>query len=455
MKTTTMKKLIMITMLTTSIVISSCKKDYDAPPQSGDPNITVTTTIKDLKAMHTTPGAFDLITTDIVISGVVIADDRSGNLYKEIYIRDNTGAIAVQLASSGLYANYPVGKKIFIKCNGLCLSDYRNMIQLGIKNVSNGTITLESIPAPLIANYVIGGSLNNPVLPKVVTEADLALLSGSQAMQTPLVGDLIQLNDYEFMIGDTKRSYGDTSNAKSALNGQTRIKSCGSNSSLIIQTSGYADFAAKSPQAGNGSIAAIYTIYGTTKQLIIRDTTDVKFNNPRCFLFEDDFQSYSSTGNNCWSIQGWENIKESGDVCFTIGTFGSNTFPKISAFNSTALPTTNIVSWLISPPITIPTGISPKYSFTCASRYTVGTLKAMVSTDYNGNGNPAAATWVTDTTIQANSSSFTPFNPCGPFNYSAYAGKTIRLAFKHEVPAGTAKSNAATYEPDDMKISKN
>ena len=142
-------------------IVSSCKKKYEEPPVSSDPNLTVTTTIAALKAMHTVAGAFDVINTDIIISGVVIANDKSGNIYKEMYIRDASGAIAVQLASGGLYANYPVGKKIYVKCRGLCVSDYHNLIQLGIKSSSNGLITLEGIPVPLIANYVVSGSLGN------------------------------------------------------------------------------------------------------------------------------------------------------------------------------------------------------------------------------------------------------------------------------------------------------
>lgn len=440
-------------------IIASCTKKYEEPPQSADPNLTVTTTIKALKAMHVNSGDYDVISGDIIIAGTVIANDKSGNLYKEMYIRDNTGAIAVELASNGLYANYPVGRKVYIKCKGLCLSDYHNMIQLGVKNISNGIITLEGIPQPLIPNYLIGGSLTgNDASPKVVTETDLALLPGAQAMQTPILGDLVQLNNYEFIIGDTKRSYGDTSNAKYALNGQTHIKACGSTSSLIIQTSGYADFAGKAPEAGNGSIAAIYTVYNTTKQLVLRDTTDVKFSGPRCFMFEDDFQSYTTSGTTCWSGIGWQNIKESGDVCFTMASFGSNIFPKVSAFTSTDLPTTNIKSWLISPPVTLAAGTTPKYSFTCARRYTIGTFKALISTNYAGGPNPAAATWIELGTVPANatnSAPFTPFDPFGPYDLTAYAGQKVYLAFTYEAPAGSAKSSVATFEPDDMKISKN
>ena len=436
-------------------IVSSCKKKYEEPPVSSDPNLTVTTTIAALKAMHTVAGAFDVINTDIIISGVVIANDKSGNIYKEMYIRDASGAIAVQLASGGLYANYPVGKKIYVKCRGLCVSDYHNLIQLGIKSSSNGLITLEGIPVPLIANYVVSGSLGNDASPKPVTASDLNTPTGLATMQNPLLGDLIKLDNYEFLIGDTKRSYADTSFYHSTLGGQINIKSCSTPGTIIVMTSGYSDFAGKAPQAGNGSISAIYTVYNTTKQLILRDTTDVKFSGPRCYLFEEDFQAYTTTGANPLALAGWKNIQESGDVSYTIASFGSSIFPKISAFSSTTLATTNITSWLITPAIAIPTGITPKYTFTCARRYSAGTFKALVSTDYNGSNTPSTSTWTELGTIPAGGSTFSPFDTYGPYDFMQYTGKTVFLAFKYEVPAGTAKTAAGTYEPDDLKISKN
>lgn len=443
-------------------IVSSCKKKYEDPPESTDPNLTATISIKSLKAMHTVAGAYDVINSDIIIAGIVIANDKSGNLYKEMYIRDvkskDSGCISVQLASNGLYANYPVGKKVYIKCKGLCLSDYHNMIQLGIKSTSNGLVTLEGIPAPLIPNYVIGGSLGNDATPMSIVATDLNTPSGFTTMQNPLLGNLVKLSGYEFLLGDTKRSYADTSYYHSTLGGQINVKSCDGSGPFIVMTSGYADFASKAPEAGNGTITAIYTVYNTTKQLIIRDTTDVQFSGPRCYLFEEDFQAYTTTGTSCWNLASWQNIKESGDVCFTLASFGSNFFPKVSAFTSAAMATTNIKTWLIAPPVTLPVGISPKYSFTCSRRYTVGTFKALISTDYTGSGTPSTATWTELATVPANASNsapFTPFDAFGPFNLAAYAGKKVYLAFRYEAPAGTAAGSVATFEPDDMKISKN
>jgi hypothetical protein len=432
-------------------IVSSCKKKFDAPPAATDPNITATHTIKQLKAIHGTTtndlGRLDVITTDVIIAGVVVADDKSGNIYKEIYVQDATGGIAVQLDASGLYTTFPVGRKVFINCKGLCITDYNLLPQLGIKAIVSGAPSLQGIPSELIKNYVTGGSLGNPVVPKVVTLASLA---------TPTLADdnlatLIQLNNFEFGKGDTAKTYSDTSAYKQTQN--RNIKDCSGNV-VIVRTSAYSNFAGAKVGKGNGSITAIYTSYGTTKQLLLRDTNDVKFTGPRCNIYEEDFNDYAVTGTAPLVITGWKNIMETGDVPYTLAAFSGSVFPKVSAFSSAVLPTTNISTWLISPDINIPTGLNPMYSFTCSRRYTAGTLKAYVSTNYAG-GTPASATWTLLTTVTStNSAAFTPFDLFGPFNFSAYAGQKINLAYRYEAAAGSAASAVATYEVDDIKISK-
>ncbi len=438
---------ILIAVFATSSIISSCKKKFDEPPFPADPNITANTTIKALKATHTVAGAYDLITTDKIIAGVVVADDKSGNLYKNIYIQDSTGAINILLDAGSLYATYPVGRRVFINCKGLCLSDYNRMIQLGIKATVSGSPSLEAIPSGLISQYVTGGSINNVVTPKLVTVSQL-----TTDMQDVNLGSLIRLDNYEFAKGDTTKTFADTSAYKNSAN--LTINDCSGAAAIIIRTSGYANFAASKPARGNGSIYAVYTVYGTTKQLVLRDPSDILFTGARCNLFEEDFNNYAATGTAPLVINGWRNIPETGDVPYVLAAFSGSVFPKVSAFTSAVMATTNISSWLISPDINIPTGVAPKYSFTCARRYTAGTFKAYVSTNFTG-ANLATATWTLLATVPAGTAAaFTPFDTFGPYNFTAYAGQKINIAFRYEVPAGTAASAAGTYEPDDIKISR-
>ena len=266
---------ILFTLAITSMLFNSCKKEFDAPPPPADPNLTVTHTIKQLKALHANSGTIDVINTDMVVAGVVVANDKSGNLYKEIYIQDGTSGISVQLDVAGLHNSYPIGRKVFIKCKGLALSDYNRLTQLGIKATVNNAPSLQAIASNLISQFVVGGSLNNPVTPKVVTVNQLGTL-----MSDDMIGSLIQLNNYEFVPADTSKTFSDTSAYKNAQN--LTVRNCQANSSIIIRTSGYADFAAINVPNGNGTLTAVYTVFGSTRQLLVRDTSDVKFYNPRC-----------------------------------------------------------------------------------------------------------------------------------------------------------------------------
>jgi len=82
-----------VTLMLAVVGISSCKKTFDQPPGPADPSIVANMTIAQFKALHTVLGKLDMITDDIIISGVVTADDKSGNLYKQLFIADSTGAL--------------------------------------------------------------------------------------------------------------------------------------------------------------------------------------------------------------------------------------------------------------------------------------------------------------------------------------------------------------------------
>src|SRR4051812_36400252 len=103
---------------------SSCmKKDYDRPPDTSgyDPMLKVTHTIAQLKAFNPPPGGAVKIDSDIVVYGIVAADDRSGNFYKQIVVQDSTGGMTVLIDGKNLYNEFPIGRKVYIKCKGLIL----------------------------------------------------------------------------------------------------------------------------------------------------------------------------------------------------------------------------------------------------------------------------------------------------------------------------------------------
>lgn len=254
-------------------LIASCKKKYEEPPLTGEPGIVANTSIRDLKARYTTQGTTLAITDDVVIEGVVNMDDKSGNYYQQISIQDSTGGILLRLAGSNLNTSYPVGRKLYVKAKGLYLGDYGRMIQLGggVDSVQGG-VTL--LTANLQDQHIIKGALNQSLTPKVVAFSQLGT-----TLQDPYVNTLIKLENVEFSTADTSKNYADAT-----ASGNRTVQGCTSPSTnkLTLRTSDFASFATLPVANGNGDITGIYSLFNTTKQLTIRDTTDVRFYGARC-----------------------------------------------------------------------------------------------------------------------------------------------------------------------------
>src|SRR5689334_3372972 len=125
---TSYHKLSVVLALTSALFLSSCVLQAFTQPSTPnvDPNLTANKAIYQVDSLAGNSTAPILINSDIVIAGVVIADDVSGNFYKTMIIQDSTAGIAVQLDVSNFATIYPIGRKIFIKCKGLYVANDGN-----------------------------------------------------------------------------------------------------------------------------------------------------------------------------------------------------------------------------------------------------------------------------------------------------------------------------------------
>jgi hypothetical protein len=269
-----MKKIIIILLAIGFLAgVSSCVREkFSSPPvTNADPNLTANATISQLNALlaNSTSGASFQITSNLIISAIVVGDDRSGNLYKELAIEDSTGGIMLMITASDLYANYPVGRRLFVQLQGLYVVNYDGGYEI-VASVDNGTFSGLS-PANL-SQYVIPGKWGITVVPKVVTVSQLT--ANANAYQNQLV----QLNNVEFITGQRGVAY---ANPTFLLSGSLYIKDC--NESMdTVYTSGYASFAGALSPTGNGTMVCIAGVYNGLSQLIIRDTTDLNLTGPVC-----------------------------------------------------------------------------------------------------------------------------------------------------------------------------
>lgn len=149
-------------------------------PEFSPVTLQVTNTIAELKSLYIKPGNPVLIEEDIVIGGQVISSDQSGNIYRSLYIQDETGAIEVKIGKSSLYSDYKLGQWVYVKCKGLALGQYGGMLQIGYRTdepawagVTSSYETAYIDVQYLIDNHIFKGRLDTPVKPMLIDAAGI------------------------------------------------------------------------------------------------------------------------------------------------------------------------------------------------------------------------------------------------------------------------------------------
>ena len=267
------------------LTVSGCKKDNFSVTDPGaniDPvGIQATMTIRALKNLYYGPNVSTvpvLIDSDIVISGIINGDDRSGNLYKVISLQDSTGGLQVKIDGSSLYYTYPQGRRILIKLKGLYFFSYGGTIEIGAYiDHSSSYLSVGPIPLGSAPNYIIKGKWGLTVTPIVTTATQL---EQSDWLHTQSM--LYEIDNVQYRYTDTGTIYADP---VGKLSVNKLLDDCSGNATMVVRTSGYAAFASAKPAKGNGKILGLFTYYSYASsgnyQFTIRDTTDVQFTNDR------------------------------------------------------------------------------------------------------------------------------------------------------------------------------
>lgn len=363
--------------------LTNCHKQFDEPPEYTGPSIKANISIAELKRSHL-PNNYEKILDDLIIEVVVIANDQTDNFYKSIVIQDSTAGITIRLDGYSLFNIYPIGRKLFIRLKGLWMGDYAGMVQLGagVNRSDPQFPELIPIPQPMFDRVIIKGPLDQRLIPKRLVMTDLA--DSLQSM-------LITLTNIEFISSDTGKPYADAIN-KQAISHSLRTCSIGT---VYLRTGGFARFASALTARGSGEITGVYSIFRTQKQLLIRDTSDVRMNGLRCTVtgpkqfFAEDFSTQTVEGE--VSITNWRNISEIGGRRFLSKTVAGNSSVEISAF---ATREQSVISWLILPSVDLEHSANELLRFQTKDGFDNGaTLQVLVSSNYDGGDMPWKAKW--------------------------------------------------------------
>lgn len=404
---------------------NSCVDDtFDEPEISfKDPDIATNTTIKEIKSMLGGANHFE-ITEDLVFSAIVIANDSTGNFYKKIVVQDNTGGIEILIDGRNMYGKYPVGRKIFVKAQGLALAQSKGVIRMG-RVFSNGSLV--EIPFKEVEKFITGGSLNNVVEPKIRTFSQIS---------DDDISTLVKFDNVQFEEPGTTFA-----NGTLKIDENRTLVDC-NGGSFIIRTSGYAVFANDTIPSLNGSLLCVVGKYKDTYQGYIRSLKDIDFKNERCGtnpgggLFSDDFEE---------GLDKWNAVNVKGEQVWQHSDKYGNPggCAKISGYQSG--PHEN-EDWLITPGIDLSGSGAHSLTFDNATKYNGNPMEVYISTDYAGSGLPSAATW-TQLSYQRSGGNW-EWVSSGIIDLGAYAGKKVYIAFKYT----STDSAAATWEIDNVVI---
>lgn len=431
--------------LIASLALFACERDYDAPlltePEYTGPAANIT--ISELRTQNAaaTTDVPIIIAQSQILKATITSSDEAGNIYKNIYIQDETGAIGVRVDQSNICTKYPVGQTIYIDLEGLCVSVYGGEQQIAIYDESNNYKTAP-IPWKIFQEKAIRDGWGAPKNVKPIVLDDISTINTNP-------------DNYKFKLvqftGVTFQNGGKGIFAPEDAYGEENITDSHGNS-IIVRTSNYASFASNKLPEGKGNITGILGRFNGTWQLTLRTANDVSDftgsneeeggneggetpSGETKTLFEETF----ATGKGEFTIKD-EVLPEGSDYVWKHETFKDDNYMKASAFIGGPKASE---SWLISPAIDL-------------SSTTNATLTFEHTHKFAGTPSNELTLWVTEISAEnwkqltidkyGTNNDYTFVTPT--IDLSAYAGKSIKFAFKY-VSNTTA---AGTWEVRNIKV---
>lgn len=404
--------------------ITACKKEPDSPPV----NIVTSSdiiTIDGLKAWQRTVNDVILIADSISVYGIVTMDEGNGNIYKNIYFQDHTGAINVRFTNG---TDLVQGDSIRIGLYGVTLNNFNGVYQLdGVEEETN----------------VIVQSSGNDIAPLAVSIDQIqtaynAFIEDDSIVNFEYQSMLVKFNNVQFKTSELLNTYADAVNQSS----ENRLFEDFEGYTTFIRTSGFAEFAGDSLPKGAGSMVCILSEYNEELQYILRSPEEANMFGPRgpgeLVVKDFDDEDVNSGG---WIVQqvigadSWE----TGDL----GSWEDRPYAVISNFDD---GNSACESWLISPSLDLSGSTEASISFDNAYKYSGDPLELLISSDYSGTGDPNLATWTALSAIW--SLGDFDFVNSGSIDLVSYLVSNVRIAFKYK----GSDSSGRTWEIDNIII---
>ena len=366
-----------------------------------------------------------------IIKGNVISSDEQGNFYRSLIIQDESAGVLIRVDGFDLFEDYPVGRKVYVDCEELYIADYNGLPQIGTDD-GDGVGTISSVD---IESTLIKGPEESPLTGSIKSISEL----GKSDLNT-----LVTVTNVEYIDSEVGEPYSEPD-----FSTNRTLQDCDGNN-LIIRHSSFADFADATLPDGNGSITAVFGVFGSDYQLFIRDLNDVSQSGDRCdgtmnmdAFIDEDFELLSDF--DPVSIAGWTNVSTTGQEVWQKRSFSGNGFAQASGFNS---DDATIDAWLVTPGIDLSQNSS--LSFESAKAFFVQDgLSVLVSSDFSGDVSSASWQNVDDAALADNTANDFDWVNSGVIDLSQYGSGTIHIAFRYQ---GDNTTNTSTFRIDNILV---
>ena len=283
-------------MLAALLSFASCMNDFDSEAVGtneftaenvGEPNTTITE-VRTRFSAAIGNSSWEAVDEDLVLEGVVTANDISGNLYQQILIQEvgqdgtlRTDVPGIMVGMKGLsnfYTIFPVGQRIRINLKGLYVGGYGKQAKIGQPYINtNGAMRMGPMAWPYVKTNIQKVGTPNPTLvtAREITAADLT--SGNIDKLTPMLVMMkgVTIPDAA-SVDKTQYSFAYTADP-TVYSVEHRIKfSDGTTpSTCSLYTSTSANFACEVMPKGTVTLYGMLGRYSSSYQMQLRDINDV------------------------------------------------------------------------------------------------------------------------------------------------------------------------------------
>lgn len=246
---------------------------FNEPPFGNEEIGEATYTISELKRKYLSTinnNSVQEIFEDIIIEGVVVANDESGNIYKQIIINDSTGAIVVSIDDAELYLKHARGQRVRLDCKGLHIGGYGKMAIICAEDgFYDVPIRLNKYIYSHHVRIIRHPDLTQPEMTPTVINESFFTTENLNNLAT-----YVRLENVKITEADGIELWApeEKSNSNNIVERSIKI----GNAKVILRISTYANFANDVIPTGKLNINAVMTRYNNYWELAISHTADIE-----------------------------------------------------------------------------------------------------------------------------------------------------------------------------------